>query len=312
MKSFKSVSNYVIVATLLLGVFAFAIAGCGPAVDVSGKEGESIASLTEESLKNAEYQGIYADPIRLTGGKYEGEPFVEGGASRPTVIFTNVYAFGDLDGDGVDDAVVVLVENSGGSGSFVYLAAVLNRNGSLENVATQFLGDRGQVESLSIAEGEITVNLATHGPDDPMCCPSQQEVQVYVLRGNDLVQLSSQSDAASDLDITGITWQWWGLVETEPAAQSVVPNSENYTLVLQSDGSLHIKADCNVVGGTYTLEGDALTIELGPSTMAFCGEASLDQQFLEWLGNAGGYVLKGDQLILKASAGDMIFARAGM
>jgi heat shock protein HslJ len=133
-------------------------------------------------------------------------------------------------------------------------------------------------------------------------------VQVYALQGNELVQLSTQSD----LDITDITWQWWGLVETEPATQSVVPNSENYTLILQSDGSLHVKADCNVVGGAYTLEGDALAIELGPSTMAFCGEASLDRQFLEWLGGVESYTLEDDQLILKASAGDMIFARAGI
>jgi heat shock protein HslJ len=308
MKSFKSVSNYFIVAALLLGVFAFAVGGCGPAVDVSGKEGDSVASLTEETLKNAEYRGIYAEAIRLADGKYEGEPFVEGGASRPTVAFINVYAFGDLDDDGLDDAVVVLVENSGGSGSFVYLAAVLNRDGNPENVATQFLGDRGQVQSLSIAGGEITVNLATHGPDDPMCCPSQQEVQVYALQGNELVQLSTQGD----LDITGVAWQWWGLVETEPAAQSIVPNSENYTLVLQPDGSLHVKADCNVVGGAYTLEDDALAIELGPSTMAFCGEASLDRQYLEWLGSVESYTLEDDQLILKASTGNMIFVRAGI
>jgi heat shock protein HslJ len=307
MKSFKSVSNYFIVVALLLGVLAFAVGGCGPAADVSGKEGDSVASLTEETLKNAEYRGIYAEAIRLTDGKYEGEPFVEGGASRPTVAFINVYAFGDLNGDGLDDAVVVLVENSGGSGSFVYLAAVLNRGGNPENVAMQFLGDRGQVQSLTIAEGEITVNLATHSPDDPMCCPSQQEVQVYALQGNGLVQLST-----SELDITGVTWQWWGLVETEPAAQSVVPNSENYTLVLQSDGSLHVKADCNVVGGAYTLDGDALVIELGPSTMAFCGEASLDRQYLELLGGVESYALEDDQLILKSSAGDMIFARAGI
>ena len=107
--------------------------------------------LTAEELKNAEYQGIYQEPIQLTDGTYEGEPFVEGGASRPTVTFiepnAGPMAWGDLNGDGVDDAVVLLVENSGGSGSFVYMAAVLNQGGKPENVDTVLLGDRAQVQS---------------------------------------------------------------------------------------------------------------------------------------------------------------------
>jgi len=144
--------------------------------------------LTEEMLKNAEYQGIYREPVQLQDGTYEGEPFVEGSASRPTVTFVEPYAAGDLDGDGQDDAVVLLVENSGGSGSFVYLAAVLNREGVPANVATQLLGDRAQVQSLAIAGGQVTLKLLTHGPDDAMCCPTQEVEQTYELQGNTLVQ----------------------------------------------------------------------------------------------------------------------------
>ena len=110
-------------------------------------------------------------------------------------------------------------------------------------------------------------------------------------------------------DITGIPWNWEGLIETAPAAQSVVPDPENYMLILQPDGTLDIKADCNVVGGSYTLEGDSLTIGLGPSTMAYCGEQSLDLQYLELLSNVDGYTIKGDQLVLNLTddAGNMVF-----
>jgi hypothetical protein len=149
-------------------------------------------NLTVKKLKNAEYQGIYQEPIQLTDGTYEGEPFVEGGASRPTVTFIEPYAgptaWGDLNGDGVDDAVVLLVESSGGSGSFVYMAAVLNREGKPKNVDTLLLGDRAQVHSLTIADGQISVTMVTHGPDDPMCCPTQEVEQTYELQENTLVQ----------------------------------------------------------------------------------------------------------------------------
>jgi hypothetical protein len=150
------------------------------------------SNLTVEKLKNAEYQGIYQEPIQLMDGAYEGEPFVEGGASRPTVTFIEPYAFGDLSGDGVDDAVVLLVESSGGSGSFVYMAAVLNQEGKPENVDTILLGDRAQVQSLTIANGQISVTMVTHGPDDPLCCPTQEVEQTYELQENKLVQTAGE------------------------------------------------------------------------------------------------------------------------
>ena len=125
------------------------------------------------------------------------------------------------------------------------------------------------------------------------------------------VSLAACSSSSSADAITDTTWQWVGLIETSPAAQSVVPDSENYTLLLGSDGSLSIKADCNMVGGSYVLDGSSLTIELGPTTTAFCGEESLDVQYLELLGNGESYSVENDQLVLelKDGAGRMLFEK---
>jgi hypothetical protein len=147
------------------------------------------AEITTDTLKNLVYHGIYDTPVQLSNGIYEGEPFVEGGASRPTVTLADPFmAMGDLNADGVADGVVVLVENSGGSGSFVYLAAVVSQGGKPVNVATQFLEDRLQVEQLSIADGVITVNAAMHAADDPMCCPSIKSTLTFRLEGDKLVE----------------------------------------------------------------------------------------------------------------------------
>jgi hypothetical protein len=178
----KTLPRHAIFAVLLLTTLVLTTA-CGPA-----------EPLTDEALKDATYGGIYDESVQLNDGRYEGEPFVEGSASRPTVTFIELPgaspAYGDVDGDGVEDAAVLLVENSGGSGSFVYLAAVLNQNGSPENVATTLLGDRAQVQSLTIEEGQIAVKMVTHGPDDPMCCPTQEVEQIYELEGDQLLQTS--------------------------------------------------------------------------------------------------------------------------
>jgi len=131
-------------------------------------------------------------------------------------------------------------------------------------------------------------------------------ISLLLLISVSIVAYGSLKSAES---ITDTTWQWVGLVETELASQSLIPDSENYTLLLLPDGSISIKADCNMVGGSNTIDGTSLTIALGPSTMAFCGEQSLDQQFLALFTNVESYSVENDQLVLelKDGAGRMLF-----
>lgn len=110
-------------------------------------------------------------------------------------------------------------------------------------------------------------------------------------------------------EIASNTWQWAELVETLPASQSLVPDPENYTFMLNPDGTHAIKADCNNVSGSYLLEGNSLTIELGPSQLAFCGEESLDQLYLELLEKVESYALDNGDLVLSLEddSGTMTF-----
>jgi heat shock protein HslJ len=120
--------------------------------------------------------------------------------------------------------------------------------------------------------------------------------------------------AQSADEITGIQWQWAELTETEPASQSVVPNPENYVVVLLADGSASIKADCNMVSWTYTLEDGLLTFNtLGPSTLAYCGDESLDQQYLALLGKGGMVSIEDGRMVLELNedAGRMVFNNGG-
>ena len=120
--------------------------------------------------------------------------------------------------------------------------------------------------------------------------------------------------ADSHGSITGIQWQWAELTETEPASQSVVPDPENYVLVLNDDGSANIQADCNQVQWTYMLDGTSLTFNtLGPSTLAFCGDDSLDQLFLSKMGLGGTVSVEDERLVLELNenAGRMVFDNGG-
>jgi heat shock protein HslJ len=108
--------------------------------------------------------------------------------------------------------------------------------------------------------------------------------------------------------LTGKTWQASAITTTTPAFQGVVPPDQaaNYTITFQSDGNAAIKADCNNVTATYTTgSNNAITITLGASTMAFCGEASMDQAFLAALGAAKTYEVSGSTLKLAADGGTL-------
>ena len=108
-------------------------------------------------------------------------------------------------------------------------------------------------------------------------------------------------------------WEWTALIETMPAAQSVVPDPENYTLVFNQDGTFNAKVDCNQVSGSYEIDGDKLSLMPGPSTMAECGPESLYDLFLAYLILIDSYAIDDEMLILKLGdgAGEMQFQNAG-
>jgi len=99
----------------------------------------------------------------------------------------------------------------------------------------------------------------------------------------------SDSESASGSSITGVVWQWETVTNQDTNGTTTVPNPENYTIEFKEDGTFSGKADCNNIAGTYSQE-NGFAITLGPSTLAFCGEASLDTVYLDLLSNvaAGG------------------------
>ena len=113
--------------------------------------------------------------------------------------------------------------------------------------------------------------------------------------------------------LTGTVWQLTAMTEKVPAFQGVVPAEQQaqYTIQFQPDGTFSATADCNQVAGTYTTSGSNLTIEPGPSTMAFCGEESLGDLYVHMLGNTESFAIADNQLTLAmASEATLTFSAA--
>jgi heat shock protein HslJ len=151
-------------------------------------------------LANAEYQSEYvpSGTVKLDNGEYR-EPAAPGSATEIVVQLTGYIAYGELNGQPV--AAVVLVTNPGGSGNFYDLAVMVDVNGSPVNIASISLGDRVQINGIAIENNAVVVDMVTHGPDDPMCCPTQHVVNTYALHGDQLVlQSSVQADTLAQDD----------------------------------------------------------------------------------------------------------------
>ena len=146
------------------------------------------AGISMNDLKDATY-GLPIDEgtdgITLTNGEYEwrgsgpGEYFYLG--------LTDSIAFGDLNGDGIDDAAIILVWNGGGSGSFYILSTVVDKRAVPINVGLASIGDRVVIKHIRIANGTIIVRKLKQGPNDGMCCPTVDTTLYYRLAGDQLI-----------------------------------------------------------------------------------------------------------------------------
>ena len=180
---FRSVAAGVLLLCLLMT--AFLLSGCA-VQEPYGQEPNLIdgepAPLTVDVLKNATYDSefVRAGQAQLQDGVYE-EQATPDSASKNTLMLTEHIAFGDVNGDPIDDAAVVLAASGGGSGTFYTLAIVINRMGNPHHFHSASLGDRVRVVAVEIEDAVITVRMMTHGEGDAMCCPTQAEVRRYNL-----------------------------------------------------------------------------------------------------------------------------------
>ena len=116
-----------------------------------------------------------------------------------------------------------------------------------------------------------------------------KKIMIFTLVLASLLFLAACGTSTSSDTITGIVWQWTSVKDRVTGEETTVPNPESYTLTFNEDGTLEGKADCNNFSGTYSQE-NGFAITLGPTTMAYCGETSMDTQYLQLLGSvaAGG------------------------
>ncbi len=143
------------------------------------------APVTIDLFKNVMISALeLRKDVQLTDGKWS-EAQADG--SIQMVTLDEHFAVGDLNSDGVDDAVVVIAESMGGSGVFYSVVAFVNETGVYVQKGSAFIDDRPVIHSLEIKNGEIILNVNVHGLNDPMVDPTVNLTKSYRLLENRLI-----------------------------------------------------------------------------------------------------------------------------
>jgi hypothetical protein len=179
----KLVLSLVILALAVLGWYAIS------------RRGETQSKVKLEQVTSrpspANATFIFEDgPVTLKGGVSSVYP-TPGSAIATETSLSDDIEFGDINNDGKNDAVAILMQNSGGSGLFIFIAAYVSGNVAYKGTNAVFVGDRVSPQSLRInSDGTITLTYLDRKADEPMAAaPTVEKTRRYALRAGELEEI---------------------------------------------------------------------------------------------------------------------------
>jgi heat shock protein HslJ len=206
---------------------------------------------------------------------------------------------GDLDGDGTDDAVVLLNYAPGGTGQLLHLAVMARKKGKIENVATTLIGDRVQIRDVRIEQRRLFVGVVQAGPKDAMCCPGEVTTRGWTLEPGGKLNpfIVTAKPGRLTLETIGNT-EW--ILRSWDSKQSA-PKQPAVTLIFK-DGRFAGSSGCNNYFAPVK-EGDIPgDVEVGAvgTTRKSCpdNEMSVERRFLDQLARVKKFSFLVTQLAL--------------
>ncbi len=169
-------------------VFLFIIlAGLGAITLFNNSKNQNI-NLSFKDFKDASYE-IDDNIISLNSGL--SESMIDGSSSKVVVRYFGNEIFGDFNNDGINDVAFLLTKNSGGSGTFFYVALAFGDKNGYIGANAVLLGDRIAPQTTEFKDGKIIVNYADRAYGEPMTAtPSVGVSKYFTVKNNKLVKFN--------------------------------------------------------------------------------------------------------------------------
>jgi heat shock protein HslJ len=300
----------VVLASLMSCAGLLTLVGCGGAGE-AGSDGTPRASSSADP-RNTTYR-IDETDVTLVDGMDE-RPAAPGSSSK---ILTKVWGgstLADLNGDGVDDAVLILTQETGGSGTFFYLAAAVAAPAGYVGTAGLLLGDRIDPKSVSVQDGTVTFTYMTHGANQSFAEEPAVEVVRRAILSEDglrLVEVPQDSDGEADstaVSLQSKTWVWLRTTYNNDTVEQ--PREPDAFTLTFADDTVQGTTDCNSFRGGYSRSENRIAFDdRMATTRMYCADAQ-ESEFLQMLQNVQSYFFTDEGLLileLRYDSGSMIF-----
>jgi hypothetical protein len=222
----------------------------------SQKQAEGVADF-----KNATYI-IDSTPVTLKNGVAEVEA-APGSASKITTRYFGNELKTDLDGDGREDIVFLLTQNTGGSGTFYYVVSALNTSRGYVGSDAYLLGDRIAPQTTEVSQNPnqkyvIIVNYADRAPGEPMTTSPSVGKSVYLKLDPTSMQwgiIESNFEGESSSGIQGIAMlgPTCPVMKNPPDPQCADKPFETSLVVTTADGVKILKTFSTAKNGAFSV-----------------------------------------------------------
>ncbi len=257
---------------------------------------------------------INGEKITLKNGLSEIKANSDSKSKIVTRYFGN-QARTDLDNDGSEDLVFLLTQETGGTGTFFYVVALLNTSNGPVGSQALYLGDRIAPQTTEIGKNNIiVVNYAERKPGESFAVKPSFGKSIWLkldletMQFGEVVQnFEGEADPARmKLDMK--IWKWINTIYND--GKEIKPSlKDKFTLILKNNGTFSATTDCNGIGGEYIINGSKISFEKMMSTLMYC-EGSQESDFSKSLNEVDSYFFtsKGELIFnLKFDSGSMIF-----
>ncbi len=119
----------------------------------------------------------FAEPVSLKDCEYFS-PFLK-------VHYENKFVYGDFNHDGLRDAAVITIENTGGNADWYILNFLINDGKKLVHKARRELDDRALIRSIWQENGKVYIDMSIHQEGDCRGGPTKRVRNVYEYTGPD-------------------------------------------------------------------------------------------------------------------------------
>ena len=192
----RCLTNKMLVISIFAGLFFI---GTNVSFLNAGEEGSHPEYQRASDPLNATYM-IEGRRITL----FDGHNELAAAPSSATKIRTSIYGkpvYGNIDGNGAADAAVMLTHDTGGSGTFFYVAAAIDTNDGFQGTNAVLLGDRIAPKDNKIRNGVVVAEYADRRFREPMTVPPSVGRSKYlILERNELKEIAPLGDEEQILE----------------------------------------------------------------------------------------------------------------